>query len=112
LNIKELAVKDFDGQTAAVFGYDDEVSPAKIVAQFKKAQGKEKENSVFFLGGILDGRFISATEVTALAQVPSRHELYAQMVGSFNAPISGFVNALAGNLKNLVYVLSAIKDKK
>ncbi|MFA6551840.1 MAG: 50S ribosomal protein L10, partial [Patescibacteria group bacterium] len=32
--------------------------------------------------------------------------------GSMQAPISGFVNALAGNLRNLVYVLKAIEDKK
>ena len=108
--IAGLDVKIFEGQVAAVFGYADEVAPAKIVAEFKK--DKEKENKIDFLGGILENKFINATQVADLAKLPSKQELYAKIVGSINAPVSGFVNALAGNLKNLVYALSAIKDKK
>ena len=70
------------------------------------------ENKIDFLGGILENKFINATQVADLAKLPSKQELYAKIVGSINAPVSGFVNALAGNLKNLVYALSAIKDKK
>lgn len=110
--IEGLNPKEFEGKVAAVFGYSDEVAPAKIVDKFRKGIDKETETKVEFLGGILEGRFISAEEVVSLAQLPSRDELYAKMVGSLNAPVSGFVNALAGNLRNLVYVLKAIEEKK
>lgn len=103
-----LEVKKFEGQIAAIFGYGDEVSPAKIVGQFKK----EKEGKIEFIGGILENKYINAAEVANLSKLPSRKELYAKIVGTINAPVSGLVNALAGNLKNLVYALSAIKDKK
>jgi large subunit ribosomal protein L10 len=108
--IKDLNVRDMDGKLAAVFSYEDEVAPAKILGNFRK--DKEKATKVFFLGGILENKLLSKQEVEALAQLPSKTELYAKLVGSLNAPISGFVNALAGNLKNLVYVLKAIENKK
>ncbi len=108
--IAGLDVKSFDGQVAAVFGYADEVAPAKIVADFKK--DKEKENKIEFIGGVLENKFISAAEVISLAKLPSKRELYAKIVGTINAPVSGFVNALAGNLRNLVNVLKAVSDKK
>jgi large subunit ribosomal protein L10 len=106
--IDSLDVKGFDGKLATIFSYGDEVSPAKTLDKFRKG----KEDKVFFLGGILENRFISQKEVENLAKLPSKTELYAKMVGSLNAPISGFVNALAGNLRNLVYVLKAIESKK
>ncbi|MFZ4649045.1 MAG: 50S ribosomal protein L10 [Patescibacteria group bacterium] len=106
--IEGLNARGFDGKVAAIFSYEDEVSPAKAVFTFAKG----KEDKIFFLGGLLEGKILSKEEVIALAQLPSKTELYAKLVGSLNAPISGFVNALAGNLRNFVYVLKAIEEKK
>ncbi len=44
--------------------------------------------------------------------LPSREELYIRLLGSLNAPISGFVNVLSGNMRNLVYVLNIYKESK
>lgn len=106
--IEGLDAKNLDGQVAAIFGYNDEVAPAKVVAGFKK----DKEGKIEFVGGILENKFIDASQVTELSKLPSKQELYAKIVGSINAPVSGFVNALAGNIRNLVNVLNAVKDKK
>ncbi len=106
----EINTESLDGKLAAVFSYDDEVASAKIVGNFRK--DKDIAEKVFFLGGILDGKFLSKEEVEALAKLPSKQELYAKLVGSMNAPVSGFVNVLAGNLRNLVGVLKAISEKK
>lgn len=103
-----VKAKEFEGRVAAVFGYGDEVAPAKIIDKFKKSN-KEK---VEFIGGILENKFIEAAQVAELARLPGKRELYGKVVGSINAPISGFVNALRGNLRNLVYVLKAIEEKK
>jgi len=108
--IDGLDIKKFAGQIAAIFGYADEVSPAKIVGQFKKE--KDKEEKIEFIGGILENKYIGAGEVANLATLPSKQELYAEIVGSINAPVSGLVNVLVGNMRNLVYALSAIKDEK
>ncbi|MBU4256816.1 50S ribosomal protein L10 [Patescibacteria group bacterium] len=103
-----VKTKEFEGRVATVFGYGDEVAPAKIIDKFRKSN-KEK---VEFIGGILENKFIEAAQVAELAGLPGKQELYAKVVGSINAPISGFVNALCGNLRNLVYVLKAIEEKK
>lgn len=110
LKIEGLDIKNFAGQIAAVFGYGDEAAPAKTVALFKKKlEDKEK---IEFIGGILEGKFVTAEQVNALSNLPGRQELYAKIVGSLNAPISGFANVLAGNLRSLVYVLKMIEEKK
>ena len=107
-DVKDLNIKDFQGRIAAIFGYEDEVIPAKIIDKF----AKDHQENIDFVGGIMEGKFLSADEVKTIAKLPSKQELYARIVGSINAPISGFVNALAGNLRNLVYVLKAIEEKK
>jgi len=107
-NLSNFDAKGSDGQVAVIFGYEDEVAPAKILNKFIK----DHKEQVTFLGGVLEGQIIDAKSVLALANVPSRTELYAKLVGSINAPVSGFVNALAGNLRNLVGVLNAIQEKK
>lgn len=106
----DLNVREMDGKLAAIFSYEDEVASAKILGNFRK--DKDKQDRVFFLGGILENKLLSKAEVEALSLLPSKQELYARLVGTMNAPISGFVNALAGNIKNLVYVLKAIEEKK
>jgi large subunit ribosomal protein L10 len=108
MNLEALDVRGFEGKIAAVFGYEDEVAPAKIVDKFKKG----KEDKISFVGGILDNKVISAEEVTALSKIPSKQELYAKLVGSINAPVAGFVNVLAGNIRGLLNVLKAVEEKK
>ncbi|MFA5317916.1 MAG: 50S ribosomal protein L10 [Patescibacteria group bacterium] len=105
--IEGLKVRDIEGEVAAVFGYEDEVAPAKIIDEFKKSH-----ESVELMGGVLENKFIDAAQVQALAKMPSKPELYAKIVGSIKAPISGFVNVLSGNLRGLVTVLKAIEEKK
>ena len=106
--IEGVDVKSFEGRVAAVFGYEDEVSPAKVLADFRK----DHQEQIDFVGGILENKFLEAAAVDQLSQLPSKDELYAKIVGSLNAPISGFVNVLAGNLRGLVTVLKAIEEKK
>ncbi len=102
----EVASETLPGAVAVAVG-DDEVTPAKVVATFRKAH-----EQVTLHGGILEHKFMSAPEVNQLATLPGKQELLSQIVGSMNAPVSGFVNVLAGNLRGLMTVLSAIKDKK
>jgi large subunit ribosomal protein L10 len=101
-------IKECKQNISVVFGYNDEVAPAKIVEKFKKANPETIE----IYGGIIDRNYINSEQAVELAKIPGKQELYASIVGSINAPISGFVNALAGNIRNLVSVLHNISEKK
>jgi len=107
-SLSDIDIKSLPGKVAAVFAYEDQVSPAKVVFNFRK----DHEGKIDFVGGILDGKMISKEDVENLAKLPSKQELYAKLVGSLNAPVSGFANVLAGNLRGLVTALKAIGDKK
>lgn len=111
LALKENGYQDINVDTmdngVIVATGEDEVQPAKLVEKFRKTH-----KDVKFYGGIMEGKFIDTNQVLALAALPGREELLAKLVGSLNSPISGFVNVLAGNLRGLVTVLKAIKDKK
>ena len=106
-DIKGVDVKSFDKPVATVFGYDDEVAPARIIQQFAK-----EHEALEVAGGVLENNYVDAAKVIELSMLPSKDELLARVVGSINAPVSGFVNVLAGNLRSLVYILSAIKESK
>lgn len=99
--------RELDSSVATVFGYDDEVAPARIIQTFAK-----DHEALQTIGGVLEKNFVDQAKVIELSRLPSRDELLAKVVGSINAPISGFVNVLAGNLRGLVGVLNAIKESK
>lgn len=96
----------FQGGVATFIG-SDEISPAKVVSTFAK-----KNEVVSIFGGILEGKFIDSAMVKSLSALPGKQELLSKMVGSLNAPISGFVNVNAGILRGLMNVLNAYKEKK
>lgn len=103
----DIDTKSFQGGVSVVFGEKDEVAPSQVAAEFAKTH-----EAMTFFGGILEGKFIDAAKIKELSKLPSKKQLLGQLVGTINAPISGFVNALAGNIRNLANVLNAIKDSK
>lgn len=105
--IDQVDVAAMQGSVSMLFGMGDEVAPAKMVAALRKDNEKVK-----ILGGLLEGKWMSSEQVSALAKLPSKEQLIAQVVGTIRAPLSGFVNVLAGNTRSLVNVLNAIKDAK
>lgn len=98
-----------EGPTAVAYSKEDAVAPAKILKEFIK---ETKTEALSVKVGIADGQIIDAAGVDALANLPSRDELIAKVVGSMQAPISGLVNVLQGNIRNMVYVLDAVRAKK
>ena len=103
---KKLKIDEekLEGQIALIFGFKDEISPAKIAYQFSL----EKQN-LKILGGFFEEKFREIEEVITLAKISSREELLARIIGSISSPISGFVNVLQGNIKGLIYILKQIK---
>ena len=105
---KDIDVLDqfLEGTTAIVFG-NDPVALAKTVADFAK-----DNKAIKVKGGLMDGALLPANQIDALAKLPSREVLLAQVVGGMQAPLTGFAGALQGLLRNLVHVLDQIKEQK
>ncbi|NQT49232.1 50S ribosomal protein L10 [Candidatus Kuenenbacteria bacterium] len=105
--LKDVDTKAMEGSLAVAISKEDEVAPAKILKEFAK-----KHEQVVFNGGVLEGEMVSVEQIEKLAELPSKQELYAKIVGSIKAPVSGFVNVLRGNLSGLINVLNSIKETK
>ncbi|MFW6270931.1 MAG: 50S ribosomal protein L10 [Bacillota bacterium] len=97
----------FKGPTAIAFGMEDVVSPAKVLVNFAK-----EHDLLEIKGGFLNGQVISVEKVKSLSEVPGREELLSKVLAGMQSPISGLVNILNGNLRNLVQVLNQIKENK
>ncbi len=95
-----------DGSIAAAFALEDEVAGAKIIYKL----GKEFE-ALPLKGGIMDGEIFGADHAIALAKIPGRDELYAKLVGSLMAPVSGFHGVLYGTMRQFVGTLQALVDQ-
>ena len=107
--------------TTALATSADMVAPAKILAGFAKKEAEanarkpaadRKEHMFSIKAGFVEGRVISPQEVTALAELPPRETLVARALAGFNAPITGLVNVLNGNIRGLVVALGAIAEQK
>ena len=105
-NLGDLNVY-LQGPTAIAFGYDDPVSPAKILAEFAKDHKKLE-----LKGGVLEGNVIDQAMITALADLPSREVLLGQLAGLIQAPLRNLANVLSAPIRNTVYVLEAVRQKK
>lgn len=101
-------IKDhFKGPSAVAISYDDPVAPAKVLSQFAK-----DNNKLEIKVGILNGKVLDNQAIKALATLPSREVLLAQLLSALNAVPTSIVRVLAEIPRGLVNVLTAIKDQK
>lgn len=114
--LAKLAFKDTElegleeflkGPSAIAFGFEDQVSPAKVLTKFIKESKKTE-----IRGGVLDGKALSAAEVKDLSNLPSKEELYAKILGSINSPASGIANAANGVMRALVLAMEEVRKQK
>ena len=100
------ASEHMDGPTAWAF-CDDPVAPAKVLKDFGKSV-----KVVSMVGGVLEGEVIDSAKLTALADLPSREQLLAQVVGTIAAPLRNLVGTLDAVPRSMVNVVDAIRRKK
>jgi len=97
-NHKDTDTSALNGMLLYAFNNSDEVAPAQTLANFAKTQP-----TIVFVGAFsAEGKFLSAEEVTALATLPSKNELIAQVVATLLSPVHDITNALSGNLHALL----------
>lgn len=102
---RNVNLKSIKGPIGAIISFEDEIEPIKAAAKFLKTN---KDLPAKFQGGFVDV-FYSAEDIKKLAAIPSRLELYGQLIGNIARPIQGLVYVLNANIAGLARVLSAIK---
>lgn len=95
------------GQNAVVFANSDLTGIAKVLYDFAK-ENEELE----IVAGCYASKLLDKKSVVALAQLPSREVLLAQVLGTMQAPISGFASVLRQMLVKTLLTLKAIAEKK
>lgn len=114
--LAKLAIKDtpyevlsetLKGPIAIAFGFTDQVAPAKVLSKFIKDTKKGE-----ILAAAMDGQFLNAQQAKALADIPSKEEIYAKMLGCVNSPATGIVGGINGVMSALVRAIAAVRDKK
>lgn len=107
----EKAADLFAGPTSVAFSCQDELAPAKALSSFIKKQGP-KERLLQIRGGVLDGTAVRPEEVAVLASLPAKPVLLSHLLSQLQAPAANLVGVLQGVLRNFVYALKAIEEKK
>jgi large subunit ribosomal protein L10 len=95
------------GPTILAIGLADPVSPAKGVTEFLKTYEEKLE----IKGGLLEKKFLDRAKVEALAKLPGREQLIAQMLGSLQAPAQNLCYALNACVTQFAWALSAYQRK-
>jgi len=103
----ELLAEKLTGPIALAFGFEDPVTPAKAVAKFIK---ETKKGTI--VGAVLDGKLLTEAETKALAELPTKEELFAKMLGSINSPASGIVGSINAVMAQLTRAMAAVRDQK
>lgn len=95
---KDVDTSTLNGMLLYAFNSEDEVAPAQVLAKFAKTQ-----DTIKFVGAFsAEGKFLGSEEVSALATLPSKNELIAQVVATLLSPVNDITNALSGNLHGLL----------
>jgi large subunit ribosomal protein L10 len=103
----DVSGMDFKAPVAIAVSKEDEVAPARILAAFVK----ENKNARILMG-VMNNKVISAAEVSALAALPSKQELLAQVAGVLAGSTSGLASAMSGSLRSLAYAMSSLQESK
>jgi large subunit ribosomal protein L10 len=98
----------FRGPTALVIGREDPVTPAKVLADF----AKEHDNKPTVKAGVVERKAITAEQVDALAKLPPREVLLAQLAGVLEAPMAQLAWMMQAKLYEMAGLLDALRSSR
>lgn len=101
----EAAESFLEGPTAIAVAQKEVAAPARVLQEFAR-----DHKALELKGGLLGPKVLSLEDLKALAELPSREELLARLLGRMQAPIAGTVGVLQALLRNLVYVLDRVRE--
>ena len=96
----ERASELFEKPTAVIFSKEDPVAVAKALHAFARAH-----QALAIKAGYIEGQMLPPPELKALADLPSREALRAQLVGSIQGVLATLVGLINAPQRELVYIL-------
>lgn len=96
-----------DGPTGLVFSPDNEMSPARILADFAKAHERPRIKAA-----VVDGRLFDEKAIAVLATLPSREILLSQVLSVFIAPMTQFLGAIEATLRLPAVMADVLEREK
>jgi len=101
---------DFAEQTTVMTYDNDPTVVAKLLKELQSELDEEGKMAAKF--AMVDGGHLDSNKTMQLADIPSREELLAKLMGSLSSPVSGFVHVVGGNTSGLVRALKQISEKE
>ncbi|HGY54242.1 MAG TPA: 50S ribosomal protein L10 [Caldithrix abyssi] len=95
------------GVTSFIIGYDDPVTPARIIKEFNKPKERLKLKVVY-----LEGKVFDEKEAKKLADLPTREVLLSMLLGALQSPMTKLAGTLQASMQKLVRTLDAVKENK
>ena len=102
----ESLAKSMVGPLAYGIG-PDPVAVAKVLNDFAKGHDK-----FVITGGAMPGQTMSAKQIAALANLPSRNELISKLMGTMQAPVAKLVRTMNEVPSKFVRALAAVRDSR
>jgi large subunit ribosomal protein L10 len=103
----EAMAEHFTGATAVAYNRSNPVALAKVLTAFAKTNP-----NLVFKAALIEGQAVAASEIKAIAELPSREELVAKLLFVMQSPMRRLVTVLNGPVRNLAGVMAQIADQK
>src|SRR4029077_1733066 len=103
----EAVAEHFTGATAVAYNQSNPVALAKVLTAFAKANP-----NLVFKAAVIEGQAVAASEIKAIAELPSREELVSRLLFRMQSPMRRWFTVLTGPIRNLAGVVSQIADQK
>lgn len=109
--IKNTSLADLDpllsGPNGISLGYDDPVTSSKLLSQFLRST-----SNLDIKGGVIEGKLYKKNEILAIAELPPREVLIAQVLSGMASSLGRFMQVLNGPIRQFVGTLEAIRARR
>jgi large subunit ribosomal protein L10 len=105
-DVEQFPDEFHNGPTATLFIFREEAACAKVLVKFAK-----DHKGFEIKGGVIDGKPMTAEQISELSKLPSRDELLSMIVGLVQAPIANVVGALNEIIAGPIRCIDAIVEK-
>jgi large subunit ribosomal protein L10 len=103
----EITDELITGPTAIAFGWEDEITPARLLTAYAR-----RNRVVSVKGGLIGGRPFTAEEIGRIAELPGRERLLANIAGGLQTPLARTLGLLQAPLREFAGLAQALLEKK